>query len=175
MHLKGALTLMNWTDYCLIALVALSCIAGLVRGLLREVIALVTWIAAVWIAWEYAPRLEPHLGGALAAEGVRTWAARALIFIVVVLVGTAIGVMVSHFVRLSLFIGLDRFFGGIFGLLRGWVIAGLLVILCQALQLQSQSWWRGSMLVPYAEHAANVLRSMVGERKISGHLVTTSD
>lgn len=158
---------MNWADYLLIALVVLSCIAGLVRGLLREVIALVTWVLAVWLAWAYAPLLEPHLGGALAGEAVRPWAARTLIFMVVVLLGTAIGVFVSHFVRLSLFTGVDRFFGGLFGLLRGWVIVGLFVILCHALRLDGQSWWRGSMLMPYGEHAANVLRSMVGERKIA--------
>lgn len=157
---------MNWADYLLIALVVLSCIAGLVRGLLREVIALVTWVLAVWLAWAYAPLLEPHLGGALAGEAVRPWAARTLIFMVVVLLGTAIGVVVSRFVRLSLFTGVDRFFGGLFGLLRGWVIIGLFVILCHALRLDGQSWWRGSMLMPYGEHAANVLRSMVGERKI---------
>jgi membrane protein required for colicin V production len=157
---------MNWADYFLIALVVLSCVAGLVRGLLREVIALVTWVLAVWLAWAYAPLLEPHLGGALAGAAVRPWAARALIFIVVVLLGTAIGVLVSHTVRLSLFTGVDRLFGGVFGLLRGWVIVGLFVILCHALRLDGQPWWRGSLLIPYGEHAANVLRGMVGERKI---------
>jgi hypothetical protein len=43
---------------------------------------------------------------------------------------------------------------------------GLFVILCHAVRLDGEPWWRGSMLVPYAEHVANVLRSMVGERKI---------
>jgi membrane protein required for colicin V production len=158
---------MNWADYLLIALVVLSCVAGLVRGLLREVIALTTWVLAVWLAWSYAPLLEPHLGGALAAQGVRPWAARTVIFMLVVLLGTAIGVIVSHFVRLSLFTGVDRLFGALFGLLRGWVIVGLFVILCHALQLDAQPWWRGSLLIPYGEHAANVLRSLVGERKIA--------
>lgn len=167
---------MNWTDYLLIAVVLISCVAGLLRGLLREVIALITWIAAVWLAWVYAPLLEPHLGGALATEGVRPWAARTLIFIVVVLLGTAIGVTVSHFVRLSLLTGVDRFFGAIFGLLRGWVIVGLFVILCHALRLDGQSWWRRSMLMPYGEHAANVLRGMVGERRIAvRHSLSASD
>ena len=83
------------------------------RGLLREVIALVTWITAVWLAWHYSGLVESHLGGALANEGVRTWVARALIvFLVVILIGTAIGLIVSHFVRLSLFSGLDRACGG---------------------------------------------------------------
>jgi membrane protein required for colicin V production len=161
---------MNLTDYALIALFVLSCLAGFFRGLLREVIALVTWIAAVWIAWAYAPLLEPHLGGALAEAGVRPWAARVVIFFGVLLIGTAIGVVVSHFVRLSIFTGLDRFLGGIFGLLRGWVILGLFVILCHALRLESQPWFRGSALIPYGEHVANVLRGMVGERKIDSRV-----
>jgi membrane protein required for colicin V production len=158
---------MNWADYLLIALFALSCLAGLLRGLLREVLALVTWIAAVWLAWTYAPLLEPHLGGALASAAVRPWAARTVIFMVVVLAGSAIGVLISHFVRLSLFSGVDRFFGALFGLVRGWVIAGVFVILCHALRLDREPWWQQSMLLPYAEHSANVLRAMVGERRIS--------
>jgi membrane protein required for colicin V production len=157
---------MNWIDYLLLALIAFSCIAGLMRGLLREVIALVTWVAAVWLAWNYGGLVEPHLGGALANESVRPWVARALVFLVVVLIGTTIAVIVSHFVRLSLFSGLDRAFGFLFGLLRGLVMIGLFVILCHAVRLDGEPWWRQSMLMPYGEHAANVLRGMVGERKI---------
>src|ERR1039458_3825393 len=129
---------MNWIDYLLLTLIVFSCIAGLMRGLLREVIALVTWIAAIWIAWTYASLIESHLGGALANESVRPWVARALVFLV----------------------------GRWFGLLRGLVMVGLFVILCHAVRLEGEPWWRQSLLVPYAEHAANVLRGMVGERKI---------
>lgn len=157
---------MNWFDYLLIALIAFSCVVGVLRGLLREVIALVTWIAAVWIAWHYAAVLEPRLGGALASAGVRAWAARTIIFLGIVLIGTCIGAIVGHVVRLSIFSGTDRFFGGIFGFLRGLVMIGLLVMLCHALRLNGEPWWRGSTLMPYGERAANVLRGMVGERKI---------
>ncbi|MDE2219447.1 MAG: CvpA family protein, partial [Gammaproteobacteria bacterium] len=45
---------MNWTDYAIIAALLASCIVGLVRGLLREVISAITWVAAVWLAWEFA-------------------------------------------------------------------------------------------------------------------------
>jgi membrane protein required for colicin V production len=167
---------MNWIDYLLVVLIAFSCIAGVLRGLLREVIALVTWIAAVWIAWHYAGVLESHLGGALASEGVRTWAARTIIFLGIVLIGTCIGAIVGRVVRLSIFSGTDRFFGGLFGFLRGLVILGLFVMLCHALRLTGEQWWRGSTLLPYGERAANVLRDMVGERKILiEHSGSTSD
>jgi membrane protein required for colicin V production len=167
---------MNWLDYLLIALMVISCVAGVLRGLLREVIALVTWVAAVWIAWHYAAVLEPRLGGALASEGVRAWAARSIIFVAVVLLGTCIGAIVGRVVRLSIFSGTDRFFGGIFGFLRGLVMIGLFVMLCHALRLNGEPWWRGSTLIPYGERAANVLRGMVGESKIlAQHSGTTSD
>src|ERR1700722_899519 len=121
---------MNWIDYLLIALVVFSCVAGVLRGLLREVITLVTWVAAVWISWHYADVLAPHLGGALASEGVRTWAARTIIFLGVVLIGTCTSAIVGRLVRLSIFSGTDRFFGGLFGFLRGLVMIGLFVMLC---------------------------------------------
>jgi len=158
---------MNWFDYFLIALAAFSCVIGIVRGFVRELISLLTWILAVWFAWDYGPMLEPHLGGVLAEDQVRTWAARALIFIGIVLIGTAIGAAVKHFMRVSVFRGLDRLGGAVFGVLRSLVIIGLIVMLCHALRLTGEPWWRDSVLRPPSEKAANVLRSMVGERKIS--------
>jgi len=163
---------MNWTDYLLIAVLVFSSVAGLMRGLLREVISLFTWVAAVWIAWSFAASLEPYLGGALSDAAVRPWAARTIIFVAVLLIGAALGALVSHFVRLSLFSGVDRLLGLLFGLLRGVVALGVLAILAHAVRLQDEPWYRGSLLVPYAEQAGNVLRGLVGERKIRASQTT---
>lgn len=158
---------MSGLDYVFIALVLFSCVAGIMRGLIREVIALVTWIAAVWLAWSYADALIPYLGGALAEPSVRTWAARTIIFLLVLLAGTAIGALVGYLVRTSVFSGLDRLLGALFGFLRGLIMISVIVMLCHALRLNGETWWRRSVLVPYVEHTANVLRAMVGERKIN--------
>ncbi len=166
---------MNWFDFLLIGLIALSCVTGFVRGLLRELISLLTLVLAVWFAWAYADLLMPHLGGALALEGVRVWAARALIFIGVMVLGTTLGAVIAMFVRLSIFSPLDRSLGGLFGLLRSAVLVGLLVIIGHALRLDGEGWWRGSILVPYAEGPANMLRGMVGERRLDpDHSITAS-
>jgi membrane protein required for colicin V production len=157
---------MNWTDYVIIALLAFSSIAGLMRGLLREIISLLAWLAAVILAWEYSSLLEPHLGGALSSDAVRPWAARAIIFIAVLLIGAAVGAIVTRFTRLSIFSGTDRLLGFVFGLLRGVVVLGLLAILCHAVRLDEEPWYRASTLAPYAEKVGNVLRSLVGEGKI---------
>jgi membrane protein required for colicin V production len=163
---------MNWTDYVIIALLAFSSIAGLLRGLLREIISLVTWLAAVVLAWQYSSLLEPHLGGALSGESVRPWAARAIIFIAVLLVGAAVGAIVTRFTRLSIFSGTDRLLGLVFGMLRGVVVLGLLAMLCHAVRLDEEPWYRASTLAPYAEKAGNMLRSLVGEGKIRAASMT---
>ena len=40
---------------------------------------------------------------------------------------------------------------------------GVLVMLGQLLRLDGESWWRKSLLVPYGEAVADVLRAVVGE------------
>jgi membrane protein required for colicin V production len=103
------------------------------------------------------------LGGVLTGSPALPWAARALVFIGLMLLGSAIGAIVSYFVRLSIFSGTDRFLGFLFGLLRGAVAVGALLILAQQLRIDQQAYWRGSVLLPQVEAIASVLRSIVGD------------
>lgn len=154
---------MTPTDLVLIAIVTVSAIVGLFRGLLREAIAVFTWVAALWFAWHFGPSLEPSLGGALADPSVRPWAARAIIFVGVLFVGAAIGWVAAYFVQLSIFRGTDRLLGFAFGLVRGIVAIGVLVIVGQALDLDRDEWWTRAKLAPFAESTANSLRAIVGD------------
>ncbi len=155
---------LNTADYLIIATVVISGTVGLVRGLLRELIALFTWIIAAFVAWHFAGALEPHLGGLLRQESVRPWVARLIIFLAVLLLGHAIGAIVGHFVRLSLFTGIDRFLGLVFGLLRGVLIVGAAVIVCETVRLDTEAWWHESVLLPYGQDAAALLWSLGGSR-----------
>ena len=57
---------MNAVDFIIIAVLALSVLVGLWRGLISEVLALVTWIAAFWIAWTYGPDVSAHFEHSIA-------------------------------------------------------------------------------------------------------------
>ena len=153
---------MNWADYLIIVLLAFSCIVGFMRGLLREMISLITWVLAATLAWRLAGLIEPYLGGSLSSPTVRTWVARGLLFIGVLLVGTAVGAIMAHFVRLSIFSGLDRMLGALFGAMRGVVLLGMAAMLSQTAHLNSEAWYRQSMLLPYAGRAADLLRTITG-------------
>jgi membrane protein required for colicin V production len=157
---------MNITDYLVIAAIIISAIVGSVRGFLREAIALVTWIIALFIAWHFSDLIAPHMGGLLGGSNVRTWAARVILVALVLLLGAGIGASVSRFVRLSIFSGMDRLLGFVFGALRGFVLLGVFVILGQLLRLDGERWWAHSLLIPHGESIANGLRALVGEPSV---------
>lgn len=156
---------MNITDYLVIAAIIISAVVGSVRGFLREAIALVTWVIALFIGWHFADSLAPHLGGVLAGSPAAVWAARVILVALVLLLGAGIGVTISHFVRLSIFGGMDRFLGFVFGVFRGFVLLGVFVILAQVLRLDGERWWQKSRLMPYGESIANGLRVVIGDER----------
>jgi len=157
---------MNLTDYLVIAAIVASATVGAVRGFLREAVALAAWVIALFLAWHFADLIAPHLGGLMSDSGVRPWAARVIIVLLVLLLGAGAGAALRHFVRLSIFSGMDRLLGFAFGLLRGLVLLGVFVILGQLLHLPEEQWWRHSMLIPYGESIANGLRMLVGEERV---------
>src|SRR5215469_14273113 len=157
---------MNVTDYLVIAGIVISAVVGALRGFLREAVAFATWLIALFFAWHFSDLIEPHLGGLLAGSNVRIWAARTIIVVLILLLGTGIGAALSHFVRVSIFSSTDRFLGVLFGALRGLVLLGVLVILGQLLRLEDERWWQHSVLVPYGESIANGLRTLVGEQRV---------
>jgi membrane protein required for colicin V production len=154
---------MNITDYLVIAAILISAVVGSFRGFLREAIALVTWIIALFIGWHFSDSVAPNLGGLLAGSPVATWAARVILVALILLLGAGIGVVVAHYVRLSIFNAMDRFLGFVFGVFRGFVLLGVFVILGQVLRLDGEHWWRKSTLLPYGESIANGLRVVIGD------------
>jgi membrane protein required for colicin V production len=155
---------MTVIDYVILAIVLVSAIAGLMRGFLREICSLITWILAVWFAWHFGATLEPYLGGELADPPYSTWAGRVIVFLIVLFAGTAIGALISHLVRLSLFSGMDRFLGFALGAVRGLVVLGLIAIVAQSARLDQERWWKHSRLVPYVQGVASGLRAIAGDR-----------
>jgi len=150
-------------DYIILAILIISAIMGLVRGLLRESIAVITWFLAIVLSWSFASSLEPLLGGVLVGSPLRIWAARMVIFVFVLLIGGAIATVLGHYVRVSMFAAMDKLLGFIFGLVRGIVIVGAFTIAIQALRMDEDPRWQRSRLLPYAIGVADALRGIVGE------------
>jgi membrane protein required for colicin V production len=153
---------MTTVDYIIVAALLLSTVFGAIRGFLRESVALLGWLVGLWLAWRYADRVEPYLGGAMRDTLLQPWVARLVVLFAVVIAAWLLGNLLSYLVQRSgLTLGVDRLLGGLFGIVRGAVIVGFAVMLAQAAELQSETWWRSSRLLPLGQEMANVLRGYV--------------
>ena len=155
---------MTGADVLILLVFLGSTLIGLLRGFVREAVSLAFWIVAIWAAWKFGPTVEPHLGGLLADPKIAPWVGRFVILILVLLIGWVIGMLLSYFTR-SMGLGpLDRAIGLLFGILRGMVLVGVMIIGGELLHLNQENWWGRSKLVPYGETVGDWLRAMVGER-----------
>jgi len=149
---------MNPADYAIIAILAISLVFGMVRGFMREALALLGWLGGMWLAWRYAHLVKPFLGGLLTDEPQRTWVARLLILAVVVLCTWVISEFLAYFIHQSgLSTTVDRVLGTLFGLLRGIVLVSLLTMAATLVQLDEVRWWKKSTLLPYAADVSHWL------------------
>ena len=155
---------MTGADLFILAILLGSTLIGVLRGFIREAVSLAFWILAVWAAWKMGPFVEPHLGGLLADPAIAPWVGRLVILVLVLLLGWVVGMLLSYFTRAMGLGPLDRVIGLFFGILRGLVLMGLVVIGGELLHMNQEEWWARSKMIPYGETVGDWLRAMVGEK-----------
>lgn len=145
---------MNETDYIIIAVLGLSVMVGLWRGLVSEVLALVIWVAAFWAAWVFGPVLAVHLQDLVGQPSLRIIGAYVVCFVLVLVVGALLRVVVRKLVDGVGLAGPDRVLGGVFGLARGVLLVTLAVFLVGFTAFTRDAWWQQSILLPHFRQAA---------------------
>jgi membrane protein required for colicin V production len=148
-------------DIIVVFAVAIFAIMGIRRGVLLEVVTVIVWVLGLLAAWHLGHFLEPQLRWL--AGVARIWSARAIVFLIMLFVGWAVGKALLHHVHINMEKGVDRALGLTFGAIRGVIVVGVLVLFGQQLSLDRHLWWRHSALMPYGESVANGVRALVGE------------
>lgn len=146
---------MNAVDYLIAGVLLASVLLGAIRGFVREAIGVLSWLCGLWLAWRYAPVLEPHLGGAVGDPPISTWTARVLIVLGVLVAGWLVASILGYFLRHSgLSVLVDRLLGIVFGVIRGAVVVAVFVLLGEFVELDRVEWWKESRLLPYMSELA---------------------
>jgi len=144
---------MNWVDYCIIGVLALSVLMGLWRGLIGEVLALACWAVALWVAWRFGPQVAEQFT-AIDLPSARLLLGYALCFVTVLIAGAIVGFLLRKLISGSGLTGTDRLFGMIFGLARGIALVTLVVLLLGFTPFPRDPWWHQSQLLPSFQQAA---------------------
>lgn len=149
--------MIEWVDITLLVVILLSLVIGVIRGLVKEVMSLLGWVLAGWIALRYSSGFSVFLENFVVHEGVRFALAFLGLFVGVLFASMLLNHLVSKVVQLSGLKAIDRVLGALFGTLRGAVIVLVLVLLGGITPLASDSAWASSYLVDYFGQAANWL------------------
>ena len=145
---------MTWLDYALIAVVGISALVGIWRGLVREVFALAGWIAAIAAAMLFAGDAAGLIPSGFATPLVRTVIAFSVLFLVILMAVSIAGLLFTKAVR-AVGLGLaDRTLGGVFGFARGALILLVLALAAGLTALPKEPFWREAKLAPPLETAA---------------------
>lgn len=138
---------MNWVDYGIIAITVLSVLFGLMRGFVREVFGLGTWVLAIGLAVFLGKELALELQGSITTPILRAGVAYGGLFLGGLLVGGILTALLVARIRESRFSSADRTLGAGVGLVRGVLVVGLAVLLAATAGMSSKTWWTESQLI----------------------------
>ena len=137
---------MTLFDLVVVTIVGLSVLLSLIRGLVREVLALAAWVVAFLAANLLAGEVAAWIADAIPNEQLRLLAGFVAVFVVVLIAASALAILASKLVK-SAGLGLeDRLLGGVFGLARGMLVVMILVLLAGLTSLPRQPVWRNAVL-----------------------------
>ena len=140
---------MNILDYTILIVMGVSALVGLLRGFVRETISLLVWIAAFWLSLTYSADVAGRLTGFIHQPSLRMVSAFTMLFILVLLAGVVINYVLASLLKKAGLGISDRILGVIFGLARGGLVVGLVMVLVELTPLVDSSSWRESMIVKF--------------------------
>ena len=153
-------------DLIIAVLVITSAIYGLYRGLIRELISLVAWVLAFFLAILFSPNLANLLDSTWAGETLRLIFSFSAIFVGVLMVSSFIQFVVGKFLSLVGLGSLDRFLGMVFGIARGVVISTIMLVLFIEL-FPTNSWAENSKVSTYLLAYESLVVDLLGVAKSS--------
>lgn len=139
---------LNQIDTAILIVIAISAAFGLWRGFVKEVLSLLSWIAALLVARVYSVPIAGLLVNMIESEAIRYLTAFALLFVIVIMIGTLINHFMAKLLTITGLKFLDRLLGAVFGLARGAVIV-LVILFILNVFVSETEWWQESTLIPY--------------------------
>src|SRR3989344_2629752 len=145
---------MTLLDYAGLAIIGFSILLSVIRGLVREVVALAAWAIAFVVAYLFGGQLAALMPVEISGEELRWLAGFATLFFLVLLVMSLVAIALSQLVKSAGLSVEDRVLGAVFGLVRGLTLVMMLVLIAGATPLPQQQVWREAMLRPLLERIA---------------------
>lgn len=156
---------MSVIDLVFAIVVLLSVLWGFWRGLTRELVSMIAWIAIAVLAYRYAGAVGVLLPFD-APPVVHVAAGVGIIVVACVLAAALIGRLLRSAVAASQLAGADRVLGAVFGALRGSLVVLLVTWVVVEGGFSETHAWRHSASGPYLEHVWHWMAGTLPARRV---------
>lgn len=141
---------MTGVDLIFAAIMLVSVLVGVLRGFVKEVLSILSWIVAIWLAINFCAPVGEWIAQYISIphQKFREWAGFAAIFIGTLFAFAFITYLVTKLLVRGPIKGLDRVLGVLTGAVRALAIIIVFLIVARGFNMQTQDWWMQSQIIP---------------------------
>jgi membrane protein required for colicin V production len=144
-------------DYLVLFVLICSIVISTLRGLVKEILSLLSWIVAFVVANAYGETLAQWLPDVVPGSTTRLIVGFIVLFIGVRILMGLLTMTLDAVIKATGLTLVDRGLGCFFGLARGIVIVLAAVLLCGMTAIPQQAFWKDALLSPLAVRAAHTV------------------
>lgn len=154
---------MNIFDYVIASIIIFCIVRGVFRGIIKEASSIIGVLAGLYAAYTYYPNVSRVIAVFEFSEKYLNILSFLLLFTVVLLMVGALGILIRFVLKIVFLAWVDRLFGGIFGFVRGFMIASVLVFVLTAFLSSGAAIIRESVFTPYVASVAGAMSHFAGQ------------
>ncbi len=153
---------MNWFDFAIIGVVALSGLLAMARGFVKELLSLAGWIIAAIVTVFTYKHLSGPVQGIVKSQTIADIGSGLVIFLVVLVICGFITSWIPRKMPGGTFGFLDGLLGLVFGLARGALLVALAYLLLQVAFKENNlpPWVVAAKTKPYLDEGVAILRRL---------------
>ncbi|MEY4438588.1 MAG: hypothetical protein RIQ36_52 [Pseudomonadota bacterium] len=148
-------------DWILLAVLGLSLLLGMWRGIVQEVLSLVGWVAAFYVSQMYAPLAAAWLPMEGSSQMLRYAAGFVVVFVAVLVATVLVSWVVKKLVSAVGLGPLDRLLGSLFGLMRGVVILLAVTVFVGMTPMRETEAWKQAQGAQWLQQFLHVLKPVL--------------
>jgi membrane protein required for colicin V production len=153
--------MLSAVDWILLAVLGLSLLLGLWRGIVQEVLSLAGWVAAFYVSQMYAPMAAAWLPMEGSSQMLRYAAGFVVVFIAVLAATVLVSWVIKKLISAVGLGPLDRLLGSLFGLMRGVVILLAVTVFVGMTPMRDTEAWKQAQGTQWLQQFLHVLKPVL--------------
>ena len=146
----------TFIDWFLLLILLASVVFATIKGFVRELVGLGSLILAFVLAAWFYPSAAAPFKDVVKTENIALFCGFSIVFLGTLVLGILVARVVSKFVKAARLQWFDRCLGAMFGLIRGWLLGGIIFAGLTTFDIRTASV-RDSHLAPYFLPASRVI------------------